>query len=81
MLSDDDTRQGFIRETLDIVPSEPLARELSELKPFDLVRTLIEGKEESRDRSRARSTSAATRCRRCRICSSRATSRWASTIT
>ncbi len=47
VLSDDQTRQHLIRETLDIVPSEPLSRDLQDLSPSELVRTLIEGKEES----------------------------------
>jgi arginine deiminase len=46
VLSDDGTRRGLIRDTLDIVPSEPLSRELEEMAPADLVRTLVEGKEE-----------------------------------
>ncbi|HZK78827.1 MAG TPA: arginine deiminase family protein [Gemmatimonadaceae bacterium] len=47
VLSDDETRQHLIRETLDIVPSEPLSRDLQDLTPGDLVQTLIEGKEEA----------------------------------
>ncbi|MGI9044957.1 MAG: arginine deiminase family protein [Gemmatimonadaceae bacterium] len=47
VLADDETRKSFIKETLDIIPSEPLSRELNEMNPFDLVRTLIEGKEET----------------------------------
>jgi arginine deiminase len=46
VLSDDATRRQLIRDTLDIVPSEPLSRELEEMAPETLVRTLIEGKEE-----------------------------------
>lgn len=46
VLSDEATKQGLIRDTLDIVPSEPLSRELEEMAPEELVRTLIEGKEE-----------------------------------
>ncbi len=46
VLADDDTREIFIKETLDLIPSEPLSRELHEMNPFDLVKTLIEGKEE-----------------------------------
>ncbi len=47
VLGDETTRQNLIRETIDIVPSEPLSRELEELGAEDLVRTLIEGKEEA----------------------------------
>jgi arginine deiminase len=47
VMADDTTRSRFIADTLDIIPSEPLARELQELTAFDLVRTMIEGKEES----------------------------------
>src|SRR5262245_66674017 len=36
----------LVRETTDIVPSEPLAREISELDAHALVRMLIEGREE-----------------------------------
>ena len=36
-----------MRETIDIVPSEPLAKDISELEPAELARMLIEGKEES----------------------------------
>jgi len=47
VLSDDETRQHLVRETMDIVPSEPLSRDLQELTAGDLVRTLIEGREEN----------------------------------
>src|SRR6476619_5788631 len=47
VLDDDETRRHLIRETMDIVPSEPLSRELQELPASNLVRTLIEGREES----------------------------------
>ena len=47
VLGDDETRARFIRDTLDIIPSEPLSRELQAMGSFDLVRTLIEGKEEN----------------------------------
>lgn len=47
VLSDDETRQHLIGETMDIVPSEPLSRELQDMSAADLVRTLIEGREES----------------------------------
>jgi arginine deiminase len=39
-------RDLFVRETMDIVPSEPLAREIAELEPAQLASMLIEGKEE-----------------------------------
>lgn len=41
-----DVRERLIRETTNVVPSAPLARELAELTPEALVRTLIEGREE-----------------------------------
>ena len=47
VLRDETTRRKLIRDTLDIVPSEPLSRELEEMSPDELVRTLIEGKEEA----------------------------------
>jgi len=40
------SRDLLIRETMDIVPSEPLARDISELDARALVRMLIEGREE-----------------------------------
>src|SRR4051812_32893037 len=46
ILSNADARELLIRETMDIVPSEPLARDISELDANALVRMLIEGKEE-----------------------------------
>jgi arginine deiminase len=39
-------RELLIRETMDIVPLEPLARELNELHATDLVTRLIEGRED-----------------------------------
>ena len=39
-------RELLVRETMDIVPSEPLARDISELDAQALVRMLIEGREE-----------------------------------
>jgi arginine deiminase len=42
----DEVRELLIRETMDIVPSGPLARRLGELPPADLVRMLVEGEEE-----------------------------------
>ena len=41
-----EVRELLIRETMDIVPSEPLARELQELPVDAVVRILIEGREE-----------------------------------
>jgi len=46
ILSTPDSRDLLIRETMDIVPSEPLARDISELDAAALVRMLIEGREE-----------------------------------
>jgi len=46
VLSDRETRQHLIRDTLDIISSEPLSRELEQLEPRHLVRILIEGREE-----------------------------------
>lgn len=40
-------RELLVRETMDIVPSEPLAREIEELDAEALVEMLIEGKEEA----------------------------------
>jgi arginine deiminase len=40
-------REALIRETMDMVASEPLEREMSELPAEHLVRTLIEGREDS----------------------------------
>ena len=45
-LSNAESRELLIRETMDIVPSEPLARDISELDAGALVRMLIEGREE-----------------------------------
>jgi arginine deiminase len=45
-LSDREMRQHLIRDTLDIISSEPLSRELEQLDAAALVRTLIEGREE-----------------------------------
>jgi arginine deiminase len=39
-------RELFVRETMDIVPSEPLGREIAELDSAQLASMLIEGKEE-----------------------------------
>ena len=47
VLEQQEVRDLLTRETMDIVPSQPLAREISELPVDALVRMLIEGKEES----------------------------------
>ncbi len=46
ILANAESRDLLIRETMDIVPSEPLARDISELDAAALVRMLIEGREE-----------------------------------
>jgi arginine deiminase len=46
VLEDSKVRELIIRETLDVVPLEPLAAELRGLPPEAVVRLLIEGKEE-----------------------------------
>jgi arginine deiminase len=46
VLEDNEVRELIIRETLDVVPLEPLALELRELPPAAVVDLLIEGKEE-----------------------------------
>jgi arginine deiminase len=46
VLADHTVRELVIRETLDVVPLEPLALELRELPPAAVVKLLIEGKEE-----------------------------------
>ncbi|HET9424996.1 MAG TPA: arginine deiminase family protein [Gemmatimonadaceae bacterium] len=48
ILANAEARQLLIRETMDIVPSEPLARDISRLDAESLVRMLIEGREEHR---------------------------------
>src|SRR6476661_7409491 len=48
ILANAEARDLLIRETMDIVPSEPLARDISELDAQELVRMLIEGREEHR---------------------------------
>src|SRR5262249_24075383 len=45
-LTTPEARQLLIQETMDIVPSEPLARDISELDAKALVRMLGEGREE-----------------------------------
>jgi arginine deiminase len=46
VLEDPQVRELIIRETLDVVPLEPLASELRGLPPAEVVTLLIEGKEE-----------------------------------
>ncbi len=46
VLQDTEVRELIIRETLDVVPLQPLAGALRELPPEAVVRMLIEGKEE-----------------------------------
>jgi len=46
ILASPESRDLLVRETMDIVPSEPLARDISELDAQALVRMLIEGREE-----------------------------------
>jgi arginine deiminase len=46
ILANAEARDLLIRETMDIVPSEPLARDISELDAPALVRMLIEGRDE-----------------------------------
>lgn len=46
VLSDEATRQRLIADTLNVISSEPLSRELAQLEPHDLVRALIQGKDE-----------------------------------
>ena len=46
ILANPESRDLLVRETMDIVPSEPLARDISELEAQALVRMLIEGREE-----------------------------------
>ena len=46
VVANDATKRALIQDTLDIIPSEPLARELQELDREEFVKTLIEGKEE-----------------------------------
>ncbi|MEP6732151.1 MAG: arginine deiminase family protein [bacterium] len=47
VLANTETRELLVRETMDIVPSEPLAREIEALPPADLVTMLIEGRVET----------------------------------
>ncbi|HEY4131403.1 MAG TPA: arginine deiminase family protein [Gemmatimonadaceae bacterium] len=46
ILANAEARDLLIRETMDIVPSEPLARDISELDAAALVRMLVEGRDE-----------------------------------
>lgn len=46
VVANPDVRELLVRETMDIVPSEPLGKEIAELPPDELVRMLIEGREE-----------------------------------
>lgn len=46
VLANPEVRELLVRETMDIVPSEPLAREIADLPAEELVRMLIEGREE-----------------------------------
>jgi arginine deiminase len=48
VLGNKDARQLLIEETMDIVPSAPLARDINELDATSLVRMLVEGREEHR---------------------------------
>jgi arginine deiminase len=47
VLENRETRELLVRETMDIVPSEPLAREIEALPPAQLVTMLIEGRVET----------------------------------
>lgn len=46
VLASAESRDLLIRETMDIVPSEPLARDIAALGADDIVRMLIEGRDE-----------------------------------
>ena len=46
VLENKETRELLVRETMDVVPSEPLAREIEALPPAELVAMLIEGRVE-----------------------------------
>ena len=46
VLANRDVRDLLVKETMDIVPSEPLAREIADLPAESLVQMLIEGREE-----------------------------------
>jgi arginine deiminase len=47
VLEQPEVRELFVRETMDIVPSEPLAREIARLEARELASMLIEGREEA----------------------------------
>lgn len=47
VLTTEAAREQLIRSAMDIVPSEPLARDLAALDPAQLTRMLIEGREEA----------------------------------
>ena len=46
VLANAEVRDLLVRETMDIVPLQPLARDIAELAPDDVARMLIEGREE-----------------------------------
>jgi arginine deiminase len=46
VVANPEVRELLVRETMDVIPSEPLARELQELEPATLVKWMIEGREE-----------------------------------
>ena len=46
VLRQPEVRDLFVHETMDIVPSEPLARDIAQLEPSELATLLVEGKEE-----------------------------------
>lgn len=46
VVANSEARHRLVRDTLDIITSEPLFKELEQMAPRDLVRTLIEGREE-----------------------------------
>ena len=47
VLANPEVRDLLVRETMDIVPSEPLARDIAEMNSTQLAAMLIEGKEET----------------------------------
>src|SRR5205085_11694690 len=48
VLRQTEVRDLLVRETMDIVPVEPLGREIAELEPAQTASMLMEGKEERR---------------------------------
>ena len=46
VVSNSDARHRLVKDTLDIISSEPLFRELEQMPSEELVKTLIEGREE-----------------------------------